>query len=375
MKKIILLLILMGIFTSLSAQTTFDVRLRNDIQVTDKIYEFDVYFINTGSAQIELNTVQLGIKYNTAVNNGGTISLSMVPGSSQMAAAQQPTSFGNLNGVLTVGPKGPVGVGNGTTISSSGFGIKFARLRITNTVTFGAATMDLVFNVSGVGYQTKIFAYVAGSSTSTNVTSNGTFLTSDLGNAPLPVHLASFNGNVLNQRDVKLTWKTATETNNYGFDIERKALNGQWSKVAFVNGKGNSTTTVNYEYQDTKLNTGKYNYRLKQIDNNGNYEYFDLSGTLEVGIPNKYNIGQNYPNPFNPTTKIDFDLPKDSKINITIYDLTGKEIKTLINEYRSAGYYTVTFDASGISSGTYFYRMTTDGDKSYVVTKKLVVVK
>ena len=111
------------------------------------------------------------------------------------------------------------------------------------------------------------------------------------------------------------------------------------------------------------------------IDNNGNYEYFDLSGTLEVGIPNKYNIGQNYPNPFNPTTKIDFDLPKDSKINITIYDLTGKEIKTLINEYRSAGYYTVTFDASGISSGTYFYRMTTDGDKSYVVTKKLVVVK
>ena len=140
MKKIILLLILMGIFTSLSAQTTFDVRLRNDIQVTDKIYEFDVYFINTGSAQIELNTVQLGIKYNTAVNNGGTISLSMVPGSSQMAAAQQPTSFGNLNGVLTVGPKGPVGVGNGTTISSSGFGIKFARLRITNTVTFGAGT-------------------------------------------------------------------------------------------------------------------------------------------------------------------------------------------------------------------------------------------
>ena len=94
-----------------------------------------------------------------------------------------------------------------------------------------------------------------------------------------------------------------------------------------------------------------------------------------MGIPNKYNIGQNYPNPFNPTTKIDFDLPKDSKINITIYDLTGKEIKTLINEYRSAGYYTVTFDASGISSGTYFYRMTTDGDKSYVVTKKLVVVK
>ena len=194
--------------------------------------------------------------------------------------------------------------------------------------------------------------------------------------APLPVQLASFTGNVENKRDIALSWKTEMEVNNQGFDIERKQTDGGWSKVGYIEGKGTVNTPVNYRFEDKKLNTGKYNYRLKQIDNNGNFEYFNLANAIEVGVPTKYDMSQNYPNPFNPTTKIDFDLPLDSRVSITLYDISGREIKTLVNEQKTAGYYTIQFNSAGLSSGTYFYRiMTKSSAADYIMTKKMVLIK
>ena len=119
--------------------------------------------------------------------------------------------------------------------------------------------------------------------------------------------------------------------NNAGFEVERvksSELRVQsYEKVGFVKGKGTTNTQTSYTFTDTKLNSGKYQYRLKQIDNNGNFEYHNLNGEVEVGIPAKYDLSQNYPNPFNPTTKIDFSLPSDSKVKMIIYDITGREIK------------------------------------------------
>ncbi|MCX6164560.1 MAG: T9SS type A sorting domain-containing protein, partial [Ignavibacteriae bacterium] len=132
-----------------------------------------------------------------------------------------------------------------------------------------------------------------------------------------------------------------------------------------------------YTYKDSKVNSGKYNYRIKQIDYNGNFEFFALSSTVEIGIPQKYVLSQNYPNPFNPTTKIDYQIPKDAKVKITVYDVTGKEVLVLVNDNQKAGFYTVQMDATNISSGNYFYRMTTsepDG-KENIISKKLTVVK
>ena len=205
-------------------------------------------------------------------------------------------------------------------------------------------------------------------------------------NSPMPVHIASFNSNVIT-RDVKLRWVTSSENNNEGFEILRSVLQGapsaqndngdqntEWSKIAFVSGNGTKNTPTTYNFTDMKLNTGKYQYRLKQIDNNGNFEYFDLNGIVEISVPVKFNLSQNYPNPFNPTTKIDFDLPQDSKVSIKIYDILGKEVATLVNELRTAGFYTVRFDASGLSSGVYFYRIIT-GDSKFVMTKKLLLLK
>jgi flagellar hook assembly protein FlgD len=122
-----------------------------------------------------------------------------------------------------------------------------------------------------------------------------------------------------------------------------------------------------------KLNTRKYNYRLKQIDNNGNFEYYNLSAVVEVGVPAKYDISQNYLNTFNPSTKIDYQLPRDSKVSIRVYDITGREVKTLLNnEQRAAGYYTIDFDGTNILSGVYFYRLQSP---DFTDTKRMMLVK
>ncbi|MFA7361280.1 MAG: T9SS type A sorting domain-containing protein [Candidatus Kapaibacterium sp.] len=194
---------------------------------------------------------------------------------------------------------------------------------------------------------------------------------------PLPVVLQSFTAATVNERNVKLNWITGSELNNAGFEVERaevRSQNLEFSKIGFINGHGTTNTPTNYSFEDIKLNTGKYNYRLKQVDNNGNFAYHKLNSEVEVGIPKKYNLSQNYPNPFNPVTKIDFDLPKDARVKITVFDILGREMKSIINEFRKAGYHTVTFNASGISSGTYFYRFETEGGNN-IITKKLLLVK
>jgi len=191
-------------------------------------------------------------------------------------------------------------------------------------------------------------------------------------NIPLPVELASFTFNISGQNN-KLKWATVSEQNNFGFDIERKIVTGNWAKIGFIKGQGTVNTPSNYTFEDKNLQTGKYYYRLKQTDYNGNFEYFNLSGFAEVGIPLKYNLSQNYPNPFNPTTKIDFALPNDSKVSIKIYDMTGREVMNIMNnELKTAGYYTININPSMLSSGVYFYRMISD---KFIETKKMAIVK
>ncbi len=177
----------------------------------------------------------------------------------------------------------------------------------------------------------------------------------------LPVELASFNANVAG-RNVDLNWTTSSESNNSGFEIERKSSEGnEWSKVGNVSGNGTSTLTHNYTYTDRNVLTGKYNYRLKQIDYNGNFEYHNLTSEINVGTPNSFSLKQNYPNPFNPSTKIDFDIAVEGNVKLTIYNTSGMEIATLVNDFRTAGYHTVTFDARNISSGIYYYKLESNG--------------
>ncbi len=190
------------------------------------------------------------------------------------------------------------------------------------------------------------------------------------GQGLLPVELSSFVS-VVTSNNVTLKWTTVTELNNSGFDIER-GVNGTWTKIGFVNGNGTSTAIHNYEYTDNRLNTGSYNYRLKQIDFNGNFEYHNLSNEVLVGVPVSFSLSQNYPNPFNPTTKIDFQLPSDGNINLSVFDNSGREVMNVLNEFKSAGYYSVNVNASSLSSGIYFYKISSG---NFSAVKKMMLIK
>ncbi|MCX6166276.1 MAG: T9SS type A sorting domain-containing protein, partial [Ignavibacteriae bacterium] len=210
----------------------------------------------------------------------------------------------------------------------------------------------------------------------TNLDSFSTFTFGD-NTSPLPVQMKSFTSNV-SGRDVILSWVTQKEMNNKGFEIQRtKHGENSFAKIGYINSKGNSNSATNYEYNDKKLNSGKYDYRLKQVDVNGNGNYFILSNVIEISIPKQFNLSQNYPNPFNPVTKIDYELPYDSKVRIVVYDMLGREVKNLVSgESKQAGYYTIELNATNLSSGTYFYRMIANSQgKDLIFTKKMVVIK
>ncbi|HJY64007.1 MAG TPA: T9SS type A sorting domain-containing protein, partial [Ignavibacteria bacterium] len=193
-----------------------------------------------------------------------------------------------------------------------------------------------------------------------------------------PVYLSSFDYSI-DKRDVTLKWVTEMELNNRGFDIERMRTGGEWKKIGYIDGQGTTNQPHEYIFKDLKLETGKYNYRLKQIDYNGSFERFFLNNYVSVGIPGTADLFQNYPNPFNPITKIDFNLPVDGMVSLKVYDIIGREAASIVNEFKNAGYYTVEFDASKFASGVYFYLIAIHSDKlvsgNFTMVKKMLVVK
>ena len=193
--------------------------------------------------------------------------------------------------------------------------------------------------------------------------------------SPMPVELTDFSS-IISLNDVTLQWSTSSELNNSGFEIERSIVNSPnlnvWNKIGFVSGNGTSTKIHNYNFSEKGLSTGKYKYRLKQIDFNGNFKYFELAEVVSIGIPDKYYLAQNYPNPFNPVTNIELSIPELGFVTLKIYDLLGRELVTLVNEIKEPGYYKVKFDAGNLSSGVYFYRMTA-GD--FVAVKRFIILK
>jgi len=191
-----------------------------------------------------------------------------------------------------------------------------------------------------------------------------------LNNDPLPVALTSFSANISNDK-ISLSWKTSTEVNSWGFDIERMSEKSAWFKIGFVQSSGNSNSVKEYSFIDRISGSGNYFYRLKQIDKDGNYEY---SKIVEVNLshPKTFLLSQNYPNPFNPNTIINYDLPVNSSLTLRVFNILGKEIITLVNEEKPAGRYQVTLDGSNLSSGVYYYQLKTE---TFTDTKKLLLLK
>ncbi len=201
---------------------------------------------------------------------------------------------------------------------------------------------------------------------------NGNIITTE---GSTPVELSSFTAFV-DKNNVVLNWQTATETNNNGFQIERlkdsKIKNtNEWKSIGFVNGQGTTTEENSYSFVDDNLTTGKYQYRLKQIDFDGSYEY---SETINVQVlsPTEFSLSQNYPNPFNPTTTIKYSIPNPGSVKLLVYNSLGEKVTELVDEYKEAGSYKINFDASDLSSGIYFYKLKAG---RFTSVKKLILLK
>jgi hypothetical protein len=212
----------------------------------------------------------------------------------------------------------------------------------------------------------------------------------------LPVELSSFTAEKTDD-GVLLKWQTATEKNNKGFEILRIIKDEQWDNIGFVPGHGTTAEMQHYSFTDNKVMPGKYQYKLKQIDYNGSFEYSNVI-EVEIGSPDEFNLSQNYPNPFNPSTKIKFNIPsviasgakQSQNVTLKVYDILGKEITTLVNEELTAGEYEVEFSAKGgsasdgnatnLPSGVYFYQLRVgdpeiNSGQGIIQTKKMILLK
>ena len=195
----------------------------------------------------------------------------------------------------------------------------------------------------------------------------------------IPVELTTFNATVT-QNSVSLIWQTATETNNSGFEIERNEMSnvkGQtdWQVVGFIPGFGTTTEPKSYSYVDENLSAGNYQYRLKQIDFDGSFEYFPNAFGIEVEItsPTEFSLEQNYPNPFNPSTNIKYTISSRQFVTLKIFNSLGEEIETLVNEFQDAGVHSKLYIVnSTLPSGVYYYQLKAG---SFVETKKMILLR
>ena len=210
----------------------------------------------------------------------------------------------------------------------------------------------------------------------------GTGLYSQSIDGSMPVELTSFSASLKDDK-VELCWNTATEINNYGFEIERTFVDekeADWEAIGFVYGHGNSSSPKDYLYYDNNLKAEKIKYRLKQIDTDGLFEYFpnEFGIEIEIGVPEKFELFQNYPNPFskssagNPTTTIKYSLSKSGFVSLKVFNVLGAEVTTIVSGKQNAGRYQVNFNAAGLSSGVYFYALRAGGVS---IVKKMILLR
>ena len=257
---------------------------------------------------------------------------------------------------------------------TTGVSYKFGTYCVSG-ITTAAGTAGLAWKTSGGGTNCDMFTL---GNTTPWTGSAVTLTTPSITNAPLPVELSSFTG-LAQGRTINLAWSTKTEINNSGFDVERRAINNEqstmnnWAKVGSVSGKGTTNAPQNYSFSDVVKVAGSYNYRLKQIDRNGNFTYSSEVTVKATLSPEDYKLSQNYPNPFNPSTKFNFAVKSTEHVAIKVYNSIGQEVASLFDGVVPADQIQeVTFDGSRLASGIYFYVLrATDR----VEVKKMLMMK
>lgn len=228
-------------------------------------------------------------------------------------------------------------------------------------------TLIMIFTKVSTG-ERNLFSYVT---KDPNIEGNPQFTATA---AALPVEMVSFAASARDQGwgyEVALNWKTASESNNFGFEVHRSQDGICFEKIGFLSGAGSTTASQSYTFYDKNVSTGRYYYRLKQIDQDGQAKTTDA---LEVTLaaPERYELSQNFPNPFNPRTEILFKVKEEGNVQLVVYDLLGRQVATLVNETLAAGIHKVTFDGRSLPSGMYLYMMKSG---NYHQVKKMALIK
>jgi len=216
-----------------------------------------------------------------------------------------------------------------------------------------------------------------------NITSSDDGLAIDdfsIDESALPVELSSFTAEVLKNGSVQLNWRTETEVNNFGFEVERSQKSNvksqtEWTKIGFVEGHGNSNSPKDYSFTDDLTFTPKLTpvlrYRLKQIDTDGKFEYSKVI-EVDLGSPGKFELSQNYPNPFNPVTTIKFSITQSGYVKLMVYNALGEQIAELVDGFKEAGIHTINYNASDLNSGLYIYKLEASG---IIQSRKMMLLK
>jgi len=245
---------------------------------------------------------------------------------------------------------------------------------LTNYMSYGGGGGGFYSPAPGSISGTTVSGYFGYFSIQSGVTPNS------ITNTPfsaLPVELSTFTASLSNSA-VELNWKTATEVNNYGFEVQRAASSKQseslnWEKIGFVNGAGNSSSPRQYSFTDKGITFGNYSYRLKQIDVDGQYKYSSVVNVSAGQLPNGFVLNQNYPNPFNPSTQIQFGFNDNTRATLTVYNVLGQKVASLFDGVAQAGQlYNITFNGDNFASGIYYYKLQSNNNTQI---KKMLLMK
>lgn len=291
----------------------------------------------------------------------------------------------NYNGhfVMAYGQTGPTGNGFGRTApvyTYTGGGLCIIKL-------FGGGGFEPYGAISGapgsfpfIPFTNYLFFFTNG--VDSGLTYGESLVT------PLPIQLSSLNATVINgQGTVRVNWTTTTETNNYGFEIQKsQTMLGGYVTIpdAFVPGHGTTLVPHSYSYTDITATPVIWYYRLKQIDLDGTFHFSDgvqalqPTGVTTAGVPTGFALNLSYPNPFNPSTTIKYDLPVQSNVMLVVYDVLGRKVTELVNGTKEAGYHSATWNASEMASGVYFAHFTatdTHGKVQLSKVNKLLLSK
>jgi hypothetical protein len=326
-------------------------------------YSFDIYCQSTGATPVRVGLTSFYFTCNTAAMNAPVLSnVNSKYTAGSATGDYDAMTCGTAGGSVFVSINyAGLGSGTGDLLSTSGpMGERICTVSL--TITNPAATASLAWDAGNSGMVTPGFQIVA-----------PTYVGTD--NSPLPVELGSFTA-TCNRLSAELKWSTVTEVSNYGFEIERRAEFGKdavWSKIGFVAGNGSSNTPHDYRFTDAGLPSGRFAYRLKQVDLDGTFKYYKTT-EVEVGLAAKeLTLSNNYPNPFNPSTNIEFTLPSDGRAVLKVYSILGQEVAELFDGEAQAGrIIQARFDATGVSTGLYFYQLQFGGK---TLMKRMLLVK